>query len=575
MERVGRYEVWGTLGSGGTARVDIARMQGEAEFVRLVALKRLHAKVDADADAVVRFHDEAMLAARIHHPNVVRVLDVLRDGDSLAVAYEFVLGLSLRDVIAKVGAEGIPTPFAARIAVDVLEGLHAAHTAVDEAGTPLHVVHRDVSPSNVLVDVNGTAKVIDFGLATATRRIARTKPGDVHGTIPYMAPERLRGESGDVRGDVYAVAVVLWEMLSGRRLFQGQEGEIVWRILEGTIPPAGAGRSDVPAEFAAIVMQALAREPERRFASAREFGQAIERAAPPAPNVAFAKWVAYRWKTELEALRERANAALRGDRTGFDAGRAFVSAPPDPRTMTLPSLNGPDDDDVDGTEVSPSPFANPSRTLLGEHGAVPYVDDTWRESVAPLAPPVAAPSAVPSAPAAPVASPSTAPIIGPIIGPIIAPIVGPGVAPVAAPPAPTLLSASGGDVPAPPAAPNAPIPWPENWPMPPSTPMHAALSRRNLVLIGILAVVVAILAASLVVTKLRSRAPTDDAASPTADTDAATAIAPPPTFAPTSDVEAADAAVDAASPDAATARPSRSGRGNEHRRSSPRKSVKR
>lgn len=558
MERIGRYEVWGTLGSGGTARVDLARMQGEAEFVRLVALKRLHAAVGADADAAVRFQDEAMLAARVHHPNVVRVLDVLRDGDSLAVVYDFVLGLSLRDVLAKVGKDGIPTPFAARVAVDVLEGLHAAHTAVDETGRPLNIVHRDVSPSNVLVDVAGTAKVIDFGLASATRRFARTKPGDIHGTVPYMAPERLRGGPGDARSDVYAVAVVLWEMLSGRRLFQGQEGEIVWRILEGVVAPAGAGRSDVHPELEAVVMQGLARDPEARFLSARAFVQAIEQVAPPAPSVAFAKWLEYRWKAELTKLRERANAALRGDRESFDARTAVSTAPADPRTMTLPSLDGShDDEEADGTEVSPSPFADPSRTLLGEHGAVPYADDTWRESVVPLAPPFA---------------PNTAPVVAHGAAPVVTHAPAPSTDPVVAPPMPTLLSASGGDV----SAPNAPIPWPENWPMPRSTSMRASLSRRNLVLLGIFVVVVTILVASLIAAKVRSRAPADPAASSTADLDAATAIATPPASTTTSDEEAADAASqDAASPGAATERPSRRGRGNEHRGPSPRKSVKR
>ncbi len=458
MERIGRYEVWGTLGSGGTARVDLARMQGEAEFVRLVALKRLHAAVGADADAAVRFQDEAMLAARVHHPNVVRVLDVLRDGDSLAVVYDFVLGLSLRDVLAKVGKDGIPTPFAARVAVDVLEGLHAAHTAVDETGRPLNIVHRDVSPSNVLVDVAGTAKVIDFGLASATRRFARTKPGDIHGTVPYMAPERLRGGPGDARSDVYAVAVVLWEMLSGRRLFQGQEGEIVWRILEGVVAPAGAGRSDVHPELEAVVMQGLARDPEARFSSARAFVQAIEQVAPPAPSVAFAKWIEYRWKAELTKLRERANAALRGDRESFDAGRTAVStAPADPRTMTLPSLDGShDDEDGDGTEICPSPFADPSRTLLGEHGAVAYVDDTWRESVAPIAPKGA---------------------------------------PIAAPEMKTLASAA--DAPSIPPASNAPIPWPENWPAPAAPTSTARMATRPAV-VAIVAVVVVLIVVALI-----------------------------------------------------------------------------
>lgn len=313
LEHIGKYEVLAPLGRGGVARVDLARTLGDAGFVRVVALKRLHANVADSATMVARFYDEAALAARIRHANVVSVIDVLLDDGKLAIAYELVVGIPLRALLRQSAAASIPTAIATRIAIDILEGLHAAHTTTDEHGAPLSIVHRDVSAANVLIDESGTALVTDFGLATARKRLAETAPGDLHGTLAYMSPERIRGNASDARCDVWAAAVLLWEMLSGRRLFGGPEGELVWRILEGVIPPAGAGRSDVSAALVEVVAKGLAREPNARYSSAREMALAIESVAPPAPSHAVATWLEQHMGAVLAEQRERVRAAHRGE----------------------------------------------------------------------------------------------------------------------------------------------------------------------------------------------------------------------------------------------------------------------
>lgn len=378
MDRVGRYEILESLGSGGTARVDLARMQGEANFTRVVAVKRLHARLASNDEMVDRFHDEAMLASRIRHPNVVSAVDVLRVGDSIAIVYDLVIGVTLRTLFKKVGSNGIPTPFASRIAIDMLEGLHAAHTTRDEKGRELGIVHRDVSPANVIIDATGVAKVIDFGLATARVKLAQTKPGDVYGTVPYLAPERLRAQTVDARCDVYSASVVLWEMLSGRRLFEGTEGDVVWRILQGPITTAGEGRSDVSPALAAVVAKGLERAPNRRYASAREMALAIEHVAPPAPARAFGNWIEYGAKRELEAMRERVDAAMRGERV-----TNLRSLPPSsrgPHTETIPPLaNAPIDDDTESGSTIVSPF--PSHLEAADGGRTMRSEDTFTSRV--------------------------------------------------------------------------------------------------------------------------------------------------------------------------------------------------
>src|SRR5580700_10113505 len=210
---VGRYALHHEIASGGMATVHIGRLLGPVGFARTVAIKRLHAHMARNPEFVAMFLDEARLAARIRHPNVVSTLDVVATEGELFVVMEYVPGDSLARLLhaAREAGEPVPLPVAASIMVDVLHGLHAAHEASDERGQPLGLVHRDVSPHNVLVGTDGAAHVIDFGIAKAAGRAQVTREGQLKGKLAYMAPEQLKGGTGgskvDRRADVFGAAV--------------------------------------------------------------------------------------------------------------------------------------------------------------------------------------------------------------------------------------------------------------------------------------------------------------------------------------------------------------------------------
>jgi serine/threonine protein kinase len=303
---VGRYALYDELGSGGMATVYLGRLCGPARFSPIVAVKALHPQLAKDPDFVKMFLDEARLAARIRHPNIVPVIDVHVGAGELCLVLEYVRGESLNRLIRGAAADGQPISpaIASAIVCDMLEGLHAAHEATDEEGKPLGIVHRDVSPHNVLVGVDGTARVFDFGVAKAAGRMQTTQDGQVKGKLAYMAPEQLRGESVNRQADLYAAAVVLWEMLTGEHLFGGDnEGQTVERVLFEPVPAPSQRRGNVPAALDAVVLRGLARERTRRFGTAKEMVLALEQAAAPAARSEVGGWVEVR---AVDGLEDRA-----------------------------------------------------------------------------------------------------------------------------------------------------------------------------------------------------------------------------------------------------------------------------
>jgi eukaryotic-like serine/threonine-protein kinase len=299
---VGRYSLHGVIASGGMATVHFGRLLGPVGFSRTVAIKRLHPQFAADPEFVAMFLDEARLAARIRHPNVVPTLDVVATGAELFLVMEYVPGESLARLVRAVRERGtvMPPPITVAVVVGVLQGLHAAHEAKNEQGAPLGIVHRDVSPQNILVGADGQSRVLDFGVAKAAGRVQTTREGQLKGKLAYMAPEQLRGEACSRQTDVYACAVVLWEALTGERLFRSDnEGAVVAKVLEGPVVPPS--RADVPAldpptkqliaPLDAIVMRGLARDPKARFETARDMALALERAVSPATASQVSEWV--------------------------------------------------------------------------------------------------------------------------------------------------------------------------------------------------------------------------------------------------------------------------------------------
>ena len=280
--QLGRYEILTQLASGGMASVYIARAQGVAGFERLVAIKVLHPHLAYEQEFVSMFLDEARLAARIRHMNVVPTIDISDSpGDGYFLVMEYIEGNHLGALLGAAAKNGdrLPRPFVCRVLIDALHGLSAAHRLTDEDSHPLKLVHRDVSPHNILVGTDGIARLTDFGVAKADVRMASTRAGQFKGKLSYMAPEQASSSETDQRSDLFSVGIILWESLTGRRLFKGESNAATLNRLlnDPVVEPSTLWPELAP--FDDVVMHALSRNPEQRFRSADEFGEALELAA--------------------------------------------------------------------------------------------------------------------------------------------------------------------------------------------------------------------------------------------------------------------------------------------------------
>jgi eukaryotic-like serine/threonine-protein kinase len=322
----GGYILYGEIASGGMASVHLGRLVGAAGFARTVAIKRLHPHLAADPAFAAMFLDEARLAARIRHANVVSTLDVVSSSGEAFLVLDYVPGESLAQLQRGVAdrRDFLPISIACAIVQDTLAGLHAAHEARGDGGEALGIVHRDVSPQNILVGVDGVARLLDFGVAKAERRYQESTQSGVKGKLAYMAPEQVELGHVDRRADVFCAGIVLWELLSGARLFATPEpAATVQRILTATIAPPSASRSEVSSALDAVVLRALERDPEKRFATALEMHTALEHAAQAGSARAVGAWVETTARASLEARAARVAeveggagaATLRVDRT--------------------------------------------------------------------------------------------------------------------------------------------------------------------------------------------------------------------------------------------------------------------
>jgi serine/threonine protein kinase len=289
-----RYEVLGLLASGGMASVLYGRLRGPAGFQREVAIKRLHPHLARDPGFLQMFIDEAHICARLSHSNIVSAIDVIETPPDLCLVMEYVPGCGLDVLLQASRARGadVPLRIASALLTNVLHGLHAAHETRDDHGEPLGIVHRDVSPSNVLVGEDGVARVLDFGIARARSQLRTTPGSELKGKFSYMAPELLRGDEFDRRLDLYAAAVVLWEVLAGRPLYGGQPNTAIMRqVLEADPEPPSRHRAGIPDALDQLVLRGLAREPSARCASARELAAALERECGVASQHEVSEWM--------------------------------------------------------------------------------------------------------------------------------------------------------------------------------------------------------------------------------------------------------------------------------------------
>ncbi|AKF06643.1 serine/threonine-protein kinase [Sandaracinus amylolyticus] len=317
--RIGPYEVIAPLRSGGMASLVLARRIGARGFARLVAMKRVHEHLSDDPAMIRRFVDEARLSSAIAHPAVVRVEDLVEHEGELHLVMEHVHGVTLGRVMDRLRARDrrMRPEVAVAIAAWIAEGLEAAHQAHDAEGRWLGLVHRDVSPSNVLVAASGHVKLIDFGIASARVREHESTMGHVLGKLRYAAPEQLRRDAVDARADVYALGVLLWEMLTCEALFTG--GHDALSSGRPAIDPPSRHAPEVSETLDAVVREALAEDPSRRITSARALRDALRASTPECAAIGAPEIAAM-----LEAL------------VGEELARASDELPVDARTSPGP-----------------------------------------------------------------------------------------------------------------------------------------------------------------------------------------------------------------------------------------------
>jgi eukaryotic-like serine/threonine-protein kinase len=279
LPALGRYQIDQLLARGGMGEVYLGRIEGAHGFVRPVVIKVIRTELLANERIALMFVDEARVAAGLHHRNIVQVIDFdVFDGGAYLVT-EHVAGCDLRSLVHHLRS---PPPYEIAVAIlaEIATGLDAAHEACDGTGQLLHLVHRDVSPSNVLLGVNGEVKVADFGIAKARSRSYHTVSGSLKGKAPYMAPEQILGQVIDRRADVFSLGVLMFELTTRTRLYSAHANPVAMRmIVDGELPDPEGRRAGYPPELAAIVRRALAREPDERYPSARAFVDDLDRVA--------------------------------------------------------------------------------------------------------------------------------------------------------------------------------------------------------------------------------------------------------------------------------------------------------
>jgi serine/threonine-protein kinase len=277
--RFGKYRLIERIAVGGMAEIFLAHQKHEDGHESPVVIKRIQPHLSRHAAFVKMFLNEARLAAQLNHPNVVQIHDLGKIAESYFIAMEYVAGRDMRRVAPKAEALGIPFPlvYAVKIASCVCAGLHHAHTKVDLYGNPLNIVHRDVSPENIVVAFDGSVKILDFGIAKAANQVGQTRTGEIKGKLSYMSPEQCLGTPLDCRSDIFSLGVVLYEWLTGFKLFTGESEVAVMRsITEGKIYTPSYFREDLPERLELILMKALERDRDKRYQTAAQMQKDLD-----------------------------------------------------------------------------------------------------------------------------------------------------------------------------------------------------------------------------------------------------------------------------------------------------------
>jgi serine/threonine-protein kinase len=465
---IGRYMLHRQIARGGMATIHIARLMGDEGFSRIVAAKRLHPEFAEDAEFVQMFLDEARIASKIHHRNVVPVLDVVTTGDEVVLVQEYVHGVPLHWLLrtAHEAKTHVPINVAVSVACQVLAGLHAAHETADEMGAPLNIVHRDVSPQNVMISTDGTARLLDFGVAKASLAAHTTRDGTFKGKLAYSAPEQIRGRA--VRqSDVYSLSVVLWELIVGHRMHGSAqaEAELIGEILSGHLPTItdaltverdwlGSNRWKQLEMLEPIICKGLSVEAEGRYPTAAEMEAALATAVPPASPTGVAAWLKALGKSFLEG-RDRVIAEEEASwrRSALSSSpRRLTSIPPELRSVRR---LGSERDAAGSVQLPQAPEENDRKLVMAviaggalllalivmlvilvrghDHAVTPSASAVDTPPPAPAAAlPVTIPPTPPSPPALTVAMPPAA--SPPEVAPAASVTVAPAVSAVVVPP---------------------------------------------------------------------------------------------------------------------------------------------
>lgn len=330
--RLGGYDLLHRIASGGMGAVYAARAAKQGGFERLFALKVCHPFLVEEPSFVDMFLDEARIAALVRHPNVVGTIDVGTEQGLPYLVMDFVEGVTLGRLVKEANQREaqLPVPIVARLLLDVLAGLEATHEACDLKGQPLHLVHRDISPQNVLIGTDGICRVTDFGIAKAAVRSVHTKEGTVKGKFSYMAPEALRLERSDRRADLFAVGVLGWEILAGRRLFAGEsDADTMQRVLSMPVP--SIERDDLPPGLEDVLRKLLDRAPVHRYESAGAAARALQAACPDVARsdqlaALVDEWLGADIRSGREKIRHAASSSEASKPTPAPAPRATEAA---------------------------------------------------------------------------------------------------------------------------------------------------------------------------------------------------------------------------------------------------------
>ncbi|MEW5851974.1 MAG: serine/threonine-protein kinase, partial [Myxococcota bacterium] len=278
-DRFGNYTLLRRIKAGGMAEVYLAKTSGVEGFEKKVAIKRILPHLTESSEFVEMFIDEAKLTVQLNHANIANIYELGKVGGSYFIAMEFIHGRDVNALFKDAYRRKQPLPVAlcAYIVQQLCEGLEYAHRKKDQDGRDLGIVHRDISPANILVSYEGAVKIIDFGIAKAVSKLSMTRPGLIKGKISYMSPEQMRGQAIDRRSDVFAAGIILYELLAGRRLFAAKtDVETIRNVIKGTIPPLTQHRADVPPDLVQIVMKALERDFNQRYSWAAELSADLQ-----------------------------------------------------------------------------------------------------------------------------------------------------------------------------------------------------------------------------------------------------------------------------------------------------------